>query len=180
MANQLNVGDVVKLNSGGPDMTVAVLRPSAREAICTWLDGNGTRCAEFKMACLTLVRPAALVDPLEPTPLEKAAEEYRLAGEEIKATGERVKAKREEVAIAEELCRIAETRRSHARVFMQRAAGRESVRSQLVQVRTTLGKTIEQIRVLIVDGVGYQIGNDLSIDYGKPMEIVGAGPVQAV
>lgn len=95
MANQLNVGDVVQLNSGGPDMTVAIVRPNAKEAVCTWIgEGGTTPCAEFKSACLTLVRAAPEQPRAAPvqTPLEKAAEEYRLATEKTRALREESKA----------------------------------------------------------------------------------------
>jgi len=48
--SQVNVGDLVVLNSGGPEMKITAIN---HEQITTeWDGGNGT----FPIACLTLVR----------------------------------------------------------------------------------------------------------------------------
>ena len=40
MAQELNVGDVVELNSGGPKMTVVSIQQGG-DARCTWLTPDG-------------------------------------------------------------------------------------------------------------------------------------------
>jgi len=39
MGNQFKVGDVVKLKSGGPNMTVTIAQPGA-QIYCTWFHEN--------------------------------------------------------------------------------------------------------------------------------------------
>jgi uncharacterized protein YodC (DUF2158 family) len=53
--NELKEGDVVRLNSGGPDMTV--LEVSGDTAVCKWHDGNEFTSATFRIVCLTPVEP---------------------------------------------------------------------------------------------------------------------------
>ena len=50
---QLNDGDTVRLNSGGPDMVVYEIRPMVN---CLWKDEFGnTQYASFPIECLTKV-----------------------------------------------------------------------------------------------------------------------------
>lgn len=74
--NTLQVGDVVQLNSGGPRMTVNLVW-SDRDVECAWNPGDKPVLTQIlRQACLKLIfRPIAR----EPSPLEMAAEEYRLA-----------------------------------------------------------------------------------------------------
>jgi uncharacterized protein YodC (DUF2158 family) len=48
MAEQWKVGDVVRLKSGGPAMTVAGLGPYSRAGIlCTWFDEKNKKSEEL-------------------------------------------------------------------------------------------------------------------------------------
>ena len=48
-----NVGDVVKLKSGGPNMTVDV--PAGSRYICVWFEGNTCRRETFDQGALEKV-----------------------------------------------------------------------------------------------------------------------------
>ena len=45
-------GDVVRLKSGGPDMTVEICNDD-QEACCSWFDASGFSQRFFPAACLT-------------------------------------------------------------------------------------------------------------------------------
>lgn len=56
----MKVGDVVRLKSGGPDMTVKVLGfkggPSGpKTAVCEWFDGENLRKDKFLASSIVLV-----------------------------------------------------------------------------------------------------------------------------
>ena len=55
-------GDVVRLNSGGPDMTVYKLRPNDDSiAICLWFDDNKQSFNQpFPVVCLTTISRRAI------------------------------------------------------------------------------------------------------------------------
>lgn len=61
MDEQLKIGDVVKLNSGGPEMTVsklsvgALLKPNEEAGVvCSWFDSHGQLSnSTFLIATLT-------------------------------------------------------------------------------------------------------------------------------
>jgi uncharacterized protein YodC (DUF2158 family) len=56
MGVQLEIGDVVQLNSGGPAMTVVGLSENGRSATCSWFKtGNETEWQSFPKAALKLV-----------------------------------------------------------------------------------------------------------------------------
>ena len=50
MADQIKVGDVVQLKSGGPLMTVEIV--DADRAFCTWFTNNEKRREPFQLAAL--------------------------------------------------------------------------------------------------------------------------------
>ncbi len=63
MSEKFKVGDVVKLNSGGPEMTVTAIGPvdfvhSVRNdlASCKWFSGTKLESGRFQDAELELVR----------------------------------------------------------------------------------------------------------------------------
>jgi uncharacterized protein YodC (DUF2158 family) len=48
-------GDIVMLNSGGPEM--CVIKTTLRQAVCTWVDGEGVKQEyAFGHPCLTTLR----------------------------------------------------------------------------------------------------------------------------
>ena len=52
---KLKLGDVVVLNSGGPQMTITYISDYSGNTTCKWIvDGKGHQ-AEFPLPCLTLV-----------------------------------------------------------------------------------------------------------------------------
>ena len=54
------VGDVVRLKSGGPDMTVEATDAKSADVVCTWLAENERQHSRFKSLTLRKVdtRPA--------------------------------------------------------------------------------------------------------------------------
>lgn len=55
---EINVGDVVKLKSGGPHMTVSEISEKDVEAKCVWLfDGGKLEEKWFALAVLKVVPP---------------------------------------------------------------------------------------------------------------------------
>lgn len=55
MADQLKVGDVVKLKSGGPPMTIAEIDTfgdNHQKALCVWFDGNKQQQHIFELEVL--------------------------------------------------------------------------------------------------------------------------------
>lgn len=56
-ATQVQPGDVVKLRSGGPPMTVVAPSPRAGDRVlCFWFAGSEVREGEFSFACLELTK----------------------------------------------------------------------------------------------------------------------------
>lgn len=49
----LEVGNVVSLNSGGPDLTVIHVWASSDTVDVTWMAGGAKKTATFPIACLT-------------------------------------------------------------------------------------------------------------------------------
>jgi len=74
MAHEFKVGDVVRLKSGGPNMTVVAAPDPQSESgqiRCTWMDGDGgPYFANFASACLVPVVPPPLPKGL-PVPAPK-------------------------------------------------------------------------------------------------------------
>ncbi len=56
MASELKVGDVVQLNSGGPQMTVTIV--AAETVQCEWHGDYASRAVrdEFKIECVTKIK----------------------------------------------------------------------------------------------------------------------------
>lgn len=54
MAEELKVGDVVRLKSGGPAMTITVVgeRYGTPTVWCTWFDQKGSQSGDFPPAAL--------------------------------------------------------------------------------------------------------------------------------
>lgn len=48
MQNDLKVGDVVVLKSGGPKMTVDTLQNTRKNLVCCWMENGQIQYAEFK------------------------------------------------------------------------------------------------------------------------------------
>ena len=55
MAEVFKKGDVVRLKSGGPDMSVEMI--SKDQVMCTWFNGKKTESQEFDQAVLEKVEP---------------------------------------------------------------------------------------------------------------------------
>lgn len=72
IVNQLNVGDAVTLRSGGPMMTI--VRPDGGSWACAWDNEGKIEHSSFPAACLRFEYAAK---PAAPSPLEKAAAEYK-------------------------------------------------------------------------------------------------------
>ena len=53
--NQLKVGDVVELKSGGGLMTIAAI--NGDKAVCEWLDVKSGESQEFSLSSLILFEP---------------------------------------------------------------------------------------------------------------------------
>lgn len=49
---EFEVGDVVRLNSGGPAMTVENIGYGGRQAFCSWFVGNDRRSGSFDTLAL--------------------------------------------------------------------------------------------------------------------------------
>ena len=58
----LNIGNAVRLNSGGPTMVVESIQNTAIVK-CSWHDASGNKVfADFNEAMLTVVKPTILID----------------------------------------------------------------------------------------------------------------------
>lgn len=56
MDTQFKVGDVVRLKSGGPDMTIGTIEPGQPKfASCRWFDGKKLKQSTFPLDLLVLV-----------------------------------------------------------------------------------------------------------------------------
>jgi uncharacterized protein YodC (DUF2158 family) len=51
---QFRVGDVVQLNSGGPEMTISFILPTGK-VFCVWFDGSEKREETFPPEAIQLV-----------------------------------------------------------------------------------------------------------------------------
>jgi uncharacterized protein YodC (DUF2158 family) len=51
--SKLQLGNLVKLNSGGPPMVIESIKNDV--CSCKWADGNKIKTAEFRSCCLTLI-----------------------------------------------------------------------------------------------------------------------------
>ncbi|CAI8881742.1 DUF2158 domain-containing protein [Pseudomonas sp. IT-196MI5] len=54
---EFTIGDIVKLKSGGPDMTVKGFRASSDIFTCQWFAGKKLEQGEFRPHSLVLVEP---------------------------------------------------------------------------------------------------------------------------
>ena len=52
MEQQLNIGDVVALKSGGPNMTVEHIDPETQSVLCSWFDGQEKKLSTFPLGAL--------------------------------------------------------------------------------------------------------------------------------
>ncbi len=52
MAADINVGDLVMLKSGGPDMAVDSIEPEKGWAVCSWLEGSKPMKQAFELTSL--------------------------------------------------------------------------------------------------------------------------------
>ena len=68
---RFTVGDVVRLKSGGPDMTVTALFPMRKEYGCTWFADHKLENTRFPEAALNRAEDGK-------TASEQAAEEMRI------------------------------------------------------------------------------------------------------
>jgi uncharacterized protein YodC (DUF2158 family) len=66
---ELTVGDVVILNSGGPQMTITFIRNYCNNATCKWINNEKQQQAEFPLACLTKVTWGTPVFSIAGSPL---------------------------------------------------------------------------------------------------------------
>lgn len=56
VAPSFKIGDEVQLNSGGPDMTILVIKPNS-DLVCQWTDGDGQMGQTLlPQACVKLVK----------------------------------------------------------------------------------------------------------------------------
>ena len=53
---ELKVGDVVKLKSGGPKMTIANTKSNPAGILCTWFDEAEVKSSRFPAKALELVK----------------------------------------------------------------------------------------------------------------------------
>ena len=58
-STKLESGDVVKLKSGGPEMTISSIAENNRRTDCSWFDGPVHYRAFFDSACLVKVEKNA-------------------------------------------------------------------------------------------------------------------------
>jgi len=57
MHTEINTGDIVKLKSGGPKMTVSHRIQEGKVAMCYWYNLFGERCFEsFRVECLEKIK----------------------------------------------------------------------------------------------------------------------------
>ena len=56
-ANDLKIGDIVFLNSGGPPMAVTEIKLEGNITRVWWWSPDGFKVAEFPAACLTKENP---------------------------------------------------------------------------------------------------------------------------
>lgn len=57
MADEFNLGDIVKLKSGGPPMTITGIRGDGRNVTCTWFkSSNESAWQVFPKAALDLAK----------------------------------------------------------------------------------------------------------------------------
>jgi uncharacterized protein YodC (DUF2158 family) len=55
---KFGIGDVVRLNSGGPNMTVTLYEEAKKIVYCKWVNESGQLQTEpFPDACIILVKP---------------------------------------------------------------------------------------------------------------------------
>lgn len=52
MAEQLKAGDTVRLNSGGPLMTIYSIDSENQTALCEWFDKKDLKSSSFKLTSL--------------------------------------------------------------------------------------------------------------------------------
>jgi len=52
------IGDLVKLKSNGPVMTIESFNKGTKKCLCRWFAGDDVRAAEFSFLILVPVKPA--------------------------------------------------------------------------------------------------------------------------
>lgn len=53
---EFSIGDVVQLNSGGPDMSIYYISENTRDVSCQWFAGKKLEEGTFESKGLTLIR----------------------------------------------------------------------------------------------------------------------------
>lgn len=61
MTDTINPGDTVKLNSGGPVMTVRSVDGDDRHCYCAWFDGASYKTGDFPQTSLTRAKASVNV-----------------------------------------------------------------------------------------------------------------------
>lgn len=70
MTDELNVGDVVTLRSGGPKMTIERVNADEQQAWCIWFDEGKPQHASFLLTTLAKAPPPGRRVKEQPPPAE--------------------------------------------------------------------------------------------------------------